>query len=350
MYFEATIFMIIDSLQFLSYFLFFITLCLSFSKFNCGCPRPTGQKLNKIIISLLFISLLGLAIAAPVVGLYRDKNHVKICDGVVNRTNHNQDNIKDANIFVKLMVLLATCNERFLFIIIISGCIKFWIWENQSNISDNNVIEKIEDQPIDVSRVSNFVDERFYTFYSNYLVVGKDAKDKLFIFEAWFVIQYFIYLLSLMLEIVHLVKPFYNKDKLDNIDVAHSVLYLVFDLLAFIIPFYMGTWLNDSHHEYHKKLLDGCFGPITIDKYTFKPGYQYDRSVSETKANKGKRDAGALYIKYYNFMSAKNLAKRAEFDFVPSIFGISIPLDSQGYTFSILLSVISVIFNFAFLQ
>ena len=40
------------------------------------------------------------------------------------------------------------------------------------------------------------------------------------------------------------------------------------------------------------------------------------------------------------------MTMKDEFDFVPSFMHISIPLDSQGYTFSILLTMISIATNF----
>lgn len=41
-----------------------------------------------------------------------------------------------------------------------------------------------------------------------------------------------------------------------------------------------------------------------------------------------------------------NLSKTTDFDFVPSFYSITVPLDSPGYTLTILLSLVSFVFSF----
>lgn len=54
----------------------------------------------------------------------------------------------------------------------------------------------------------------------------------------------------------------------------------------------------------------------------------------------------ALYSKYFSLVKANDIKKEEKFDFNSGIFGISIPLDSPGYTFAIILSLIAIVFNF----
>ena len=290
-----------------------------------------------VIICIPFAVMCILTFAAPILGLFRDMNHIRNCK------NESQvvDLIMWLNIFTKLFVLAATSTERLFVAILISMSIYEWLsrllemdTEAASKIEmDTEAASKIE---MDTKAASK-VDEQFYTLYNNYIRVGKRTKIRCEIFEAWFVVQYCVYLLSLLIEIIHLLKPLYHDKKFDNYDLIHSALYLIFDLIAFIIPYSVGVWLNYSHEKCYKKMLEACF-KVKINTLLFEPGHDW----KDANSNK-------LYMEYYNLMSAKNLAKRTDFDFVPSVLGISIPLDSQGYTFSILISIVSIVFNFAFL-
>ena len=352
--FEGVVFMFIDFLQIIAYGVFIGYFCYYLFKLkepntdnSWSCSKYRG--LNLCIVSFLLFVLCLLIFGVPIIGVLRDMDHIAICNKVRNNDTrtHNDTQIWTeesnrgiiwSNMAAKIVVCAATSIERILVVILISMSICKWD-ESSKLLGTANIKD---------------VDRIFYNCYKEYIKVGNETKIQYKIFEAWFVIQYCLYLLSLLIETIHLVRPLYrdrddncdhddndndnddNKVTVDTFDLVHSGLRLLFDLLAFIIPFYMGNWLNYSHQKYHTKMLEACF-EVKIGETTFYPGCDYE-------------DVDDVYMKYYNLMSSKNLAKRADFDFVPSIFGISIPLDNQGYTFTILLSIISIMFNFAFLK
>ena len=322
--FEVTMFVIIDVLQTIAFVVFIVYYCFcKFREANTSSGGSCSNCATCIIIGIaciLFFLMCVLTFAAPTVGLYRDIDDIEMCKNESQTLTH-EDNLKIVwlNMATKLIVHVATSIERLFVVILISISICKWVWVP---------LRPDELLNVDTNDVSSKVNERFYLHQRKYIKVGNGTKVRREIFEAWFVVQYCVYLLSLLVEIIHLVKPLYHDIKIDRLDLIHSALCLLFDLLAFIIPFYMGIWLNYSHHNYHKKMLEACFEmEIGTGDERFYPGCDHENTD---------RNDTVHYMKYYNLMSSKNLAKRADFDFVPSIFGVTIPLDSQGYTFTIL--------------
>ena len=333
MIFELAMFVIIDVLQTIAFAVFIAYYCYkckdtdsSSSSSNCTTCIIIG------IACLLFLVMCVLTFVAPILGFYRDIDDIEKCKNESQTLTH-QNNliIVWLNMGTKLLVHAATSIERLFVVILISMSIRKWVWVP---LSPDELLN------VDTNGVFSKVNEQFYLHQRKYIEVGNDTKVRREIFEAWFVVQYCVYLLSLLVEIIHLIKPLYHDIKIDRLDLSHSALCLLFDLLAFIIPFYMGIWLNYSHHNYHKEMLEACF-KMEIGNKQFYPGCDHKNT---------NRNDIIHYMEYYNLMSSRNLTKRADFDFIPSIFGVSIPLDSQGYTFTILLSVISIVFNFAFLE
>ena len=117
------------------------------------------------------------------------------------------------NAIMKLLVLIATCIERLFVVILISMSIRKWVWvplDKPTELKEETII-------------NNVVDEKFYTLYNKYIEVGNETKIGYELFEAWFVIQYSVYLLSVLKDTIHLIKPLYHEDdekvvKVDKLD------------------------------------------------------------------------------------------------------------------------------------
>ena len=54
----------------------------------------------------------------------------------------------------------------------------------------------------------------------------------------------------------------------------------------------------------------------------------------------------SMYADYYSRIMARNIAKRVEFTFVPSLFGMKLPLENPGYTLTIILAFIAMVLGF----
>lgn len=190
--------------------------------------------------------------------------------------------------------------------------------------------------------VGDYVNNKFYTFYNEYIKVGNETLLERAALKRWFVVQYFVYLLSVLVELVHIVRPLVNnKNSKYDLDFFNTLLYLTFDLFAFFVPYFMGIWLNEVHHQYYEKMAT-LYYKVDIklsDERTlnFEPGKITNDNTPEEKKQ---------LTEFYCTAMEKKMDKKLDFDFVPVIIGISIPLDNPGYSFTILISIMSIIFNF----
>lgn len=116
----------------------------------------------------------------------------------------------------------------------------------------------------------------------------------------------------------------------------------------------MVTWLNRLHRKYHKKILKRSFTALIENgdsTFIAKPGSIF--LVNDNTASKRSHllDSGfthlepitdnniinipdavkKLYREYFYLVKKNEIAQIDDFDFVPSILGISVPLGSQGY-------------------
>ena len=134
--------------------------------------------------------------------------------------------------------------------------------------------------------VGKVVSDKFYHLYSTYIYIGNKSKDQHTIMKEWFVVQYLAYVLSVLIELVHVTRKILKeetKEDEDSLDIAHSVLYLCFYLLAFLIPYLIGTLLNEHHNAYYEKMIatylevdikkdDNSRSTNTEKTFLFKPG------------------------------------------------------------------------------
>lgn len=231
---------------------------------------------------------------------------------------------------VRVVVFFSTFALCLAFAMVVSSSARRW--------------RKITTQEYDIwdkhTDVQEFVNQKFFALYCNYIKIGHESEIERDALKRWFVVQYFAYLLSVLVEVVHVIR---NEDPTANRwDLANTILYLIFDMLAFFIPYYMAIWLNSLHDQYFKDMSRKFFmthikyGANTV--YNFVPERQKDY---EENSIEKKRCSD-----YYNAAIAKPMNKIPDFDFVPVILGISIPLENPGYTFTILVSVMSIVFNF----
>ena len=99
-----------------------------------------------------------------------------------------------------------------------------------------------------------------------------------------------------------------------------------------MIPYTIGLYLNKAHSDFLKRISEQLLvyhkEGTECNSTEFK---DYDKEDEEM-------------TKYFYEALGKRIVKEEEYDFIPS-FGVSIPLDSPGYTFTILLSIMAIVFN-----
>ncbi len=348
--FETGMFIAINILKAVSFLVFVWCMPINASetsgersnvRYQVDCEKSWSYLGRYFMLMIMFI----ITFLAPIIGIYRDHVYIHDCGTVTTKTLA----IIGCHFSVKFVVLLATVALCFSVIIVISTSANKW----------NAYKLQIKDWKLKkTGAVKKFLDTKSYSLYNDYIEVGNNTDTEREIIKRWFVIQYFVYLFSVLVRIVHIIKPLFSANlSSSGWEVSHSFLYLVFDLFGFLLPYYMGTLLNKLHEAYYKKMKDVYFEmkvqiPFEDHSITFvcqpgnkKPKQLHVDDTRRTRNQKEEKMAKDLYLKYYSLAMEKNMNKIKEFDLVPSMMGISVPLDSQGYTFTILLTIMSIIFN-----
>ena len=221
-------------------------------------------------------------------------------------------------------------------------------------------------------------------------------------------VQYLVYLLLLMTDLIHVIRPlYYERPHKNKFDIINTTLHIIFDFFAFFLPYLMAVRCNKAHKDYYNALLDiyqlchytndslmGCCtrfkqwckksekgscccyslknngiplsdtaaerepllnngnGYIIVSIHQDQPSLiileDYDNEFK--KEEKTTEYSPSAEDKYYARSLWKKIEKRDQFDFCPSFLGISVPISSPGYTFSVVLAFIAILFNFTTLE
>ena len=350
---------------------------VKFSCIQCSiCSIP-------VFLAIFSVLLMGLfAVIIPVLGYYRD--HSKAM------TISSEDNVTVESVTTVIIVchsiakgslllnVFFTCSSAMCIFFSAankwnSSCKKY-ITSRDAKVGDpkswaNNSPTK-SDIPSQVeysstkSDIPSQVEYSFYYFRNHYVRVGRKTKLEREVLKRWFVLHYFVYLIEILLAVVYLLKPWivqnddineethYDNHSYANIrayEETHDWLSLVYYLFALLVPYTMGIWLNSIHHRYHKEVVK-VFNTYeykrnkTDERIKSKPGFYHKKCIADKNATSKK--CNKKYRKYFLLAMEKNMDLITDFDFVPSFFGISLPLEAQGYTFAVMITIVSIIFNF----
>lgn len=294
-------------------------------------------------MSILCAAMIISVIVIPIVGGIRDKMIVDNCSTYYNWSG----SVKTLFICHEIangFVLLITFILRVYSAMIILTSIYKW----------DESYREIREKRYNKDKNWKSLSEKYIYLHNNYIKVGEETNPERETLKRWFVVQYGVYLILVLIELVHIMLKVINSElkRTDN-DTWHSFVYLFYDLLAFLIPYCMGSWLNFVHQRYYKEIKMALLEKITWNARSevdiIQPGYQNFTYIKE-QVKPGRKLSDDDYKNHYLLLAKEQsyLDYITDFAFVPSIFGITIPLDSQGYTFTIILSIVSIVFNFAY--
>ena len=225
------------------------------------------------------------------------------------------------------------------------------------------------------------IEEKLNCLYYNYIKIGRKISLECNVLRRWFVVMFSQCFLLVFVSVLDLRSTLSHwKDPKEKYDFNYLKFFVVVDILVyffiFFLPYYMGIIVNNSHQNYHKKIIDAYLGiEIVIDgcKYVCIPGkplteelvlnlpvqneslqslLQHTATEIEMSTEQGEEEqraelADEKYKEYFKEAlrahKALIMAKITEFDFIPS-FIISVPLNSFLYTFTAVSSVLSVVF------
>lgn len=283
-------------------------------------------KINRIVATLLLTTLAALAVTLPVLGFYRDYNSNMVVGG--------HDAI-DTYMYMS-KIALALTHELFKFgnlftnfLIRLFSAALCWEYVSDWDTQIADIPPKvgtIDAGTMDVDVIATQARANTYSFYSHYHRSGDLTKGTRKALQSWFVMQYLVYLLTIYTDIVHVVRPvFAGKSQSDIWDLSHYSLYIIYDLVTLFLPYLLALWMIDAHRRYYMMMTESHLLMEDVR-----------RELEETDQTK----------KYYiTEVTTRKVLLCKEFDFSPQILTIHIPVNSPGYTVTILLALFALIAN-----
>ena len=205
-------------------------------------------------------------------------------------------------------------------------------WKKARDNLKTNITEKFEDKlenkKVDTIRQLKFTSKLneeelgsiLTTLVDEYHTTGRRVNAVQNIFQGWFVIKWIVYFIDitghslLAAEIL-----FNNKGEYKVHELSFTLTHLAYDFFAFFFLFVCGSWMNHSHTKYRKaqaELQKKCLQQAPNSNTLIMQGL--DTLISEVP----------------------------EYQFLPTVFWIDFPLNSPGYTLTMLLALFAFIANF----
>ena len=153
----------------------------------------------------------------------------------------------------------------------------------------------------------------------DYKKTGQIATKLQKIFKHWFILQWISFFASIVMDTSVTFQLLLNGNFSSSLW-THS-LFVLSDTIAFITPYICGNVINYYHHKYRMKLKKAL------------------RNILITKCS-AEGDVLLWFMQH-----RKIIPREDKYHFIPSIIWIKAPLDNPGYVFSILLALISFLFD-----
>jgi hypothetical protein len=159
----------------------------------------------------------------------------------------------------------------------------------------------------------------FASLVKNYNTTGQFVSALHIIFQQWFVMQWLVYFIKIIedfsIALDSLVTEKYADTDSERNKLLFVLTHLVFDLLLFLIPYFCASLFNQYHDEYRERIQK-----LQSDIFS-------------------EDDQGWM------FQCAELIPERSKYIFIPSICGVSIPLNSPGYNLSIIFALFAFIIS-----
>ena len=136
------------------------------------------------------------------------------------------------------------------------------------------------------------------------------------VFQEWFVIKWIVYFVDITVDSIIAIRSLFGSNvQSEQHTIIYIIVHLSYNFVAFLTLYICGGLMNSFHERYCKK----------VEKKIRSTGCEEDSWKKQCALSK--------------------LRKR-KYKFIPSLCGFSIPLDSSGYTLSLLLALVAFIANF----
>ena len=149
-----------------------------------------------------------------------------------------------------------------------------------------------------------------------YKQIGQHVAKIQGIFQAWFVIKWLVYFIDITVDSVIAIRSLFGSDiQNERNTFIYIFMHLIYNFVAFLTLYVCGGLMNSYHDKYCKKV---------------------EKKIKSTNF------VGTSWEKW----CALSYLRKPKYRFIPSLCGLHIPLDSSGYTLSLLLALVAFIANF----
>ena len=354
--FEIITFVFFDVLRALSHYIFASNARGFFMGFGDSMPKCWPW----IFWPLTLVFSLAMAASTSTVGEIRDAKYINSCDTEIKK----RFEIVNAHAVVKAFARFSTLVISFYASAILYNSICKWKKAYQ-NIK--YALNKWDGSKKELRKAAK---DNLYHLHAAYIKVGKDTSLERNALTHWFMLMNVTYFGLVLVNLVHITWISSKGIGKDIFDIIHANLSTGTFLTDFLIPWFLATWLNKEHCKYYREMLNMCLEieiahggeeflcSLGNDMKKIRKPHEGDnegalllqKSEWITLANQND-EVEDLYKDYYREVwTAPGYIienKKEEFEFVPSFMYISIPVNSPGYAFTILISVFSIVLRFA---
>jgi len=188
-------------------------------------------------------------------------------------------------------------------------CVFSVFWKE---IADINKIEPTVEEQYDPLAKANIIHRELTQRYTE---VADKVGPVIDIFTSWFFIMWILYTIGTITNVVYVLRIWFLMIPHSGTQLFYEILYIGYNLLSYGIPYILALKLKGCHKKYYKGLKDR---QVTIAKQEDLDGYT----------------------------TTMRIMKRDDCNFIPSLFGITLPLDSIQFAIPILLPIITLTFAF----
>ena len=159
--------------------------------------------------------------------------------------------------------------------------------------------------------------EYFTSLITNYTSTGHLVSSLNAIFQGWFVIQWVTYFIDITVSCALLFSTIIQKNLQYDPTILDILAQLLYFISALAIPYTCGVVINNHHKDYRKYLVE-----------------KQKMCLSESQD-----------FRVYIMQTASLIPLNSEYLFIPSLCGLSIPLNSTGHGITILLTLLAFVLS-----
>ena len=291
-----------------------------------------------VVVYILLPFTVGVVISGMGYGRDKDYNASDYC-GLLGTSAYDRFIITHA--VMSELTIIVPCVVRILVIVLLDLARKY-LKDSLRKLSEKLYIDVTDD------KIDSELEERCQKLSYGYRIIGKKVQVIYKALESWFMLQFIVYSVKLTTDLIHVLSPVQNQKPNNDYDRWRTILYVILDLVTFLLPYLMAVKCNEAHNDYYEALLELYQnGHYKCEEEDYFKACRKNLCCCQ-KNETGDYDSlddepvDGQHSKYYARSLWKKIEKKDNLDFRPNLFGASIPINSPIYTYALIISLFSV--------